>query len=177
MYRTCTEKNWSIGEETCERKAGVKLHDSKPVRGKGFLTQSEIDKLQNCYDLAIRRNVNNLGVMKGAVWALLFHKVLTTEEPQHCVCPSGTDSWCKFKNSVSSGVAYEHKDFLPAPVMDAIKPVFRDLAGVDPLKKCFHGKAHNLSERVISVVWTRLSKTVLSGLTHSSLGVRCNIVL
>jgi hypothetical protein len=27
--------------------------------------------------------------------------------------------------------------------MAAIKPVFRDLAGVEPLKKCFHGKTHN----------------------------------
>jgi hypothetical protein len=44
--------------------------------------------------------------------------------------------------------------------MDAIKPVFRDLAGVNPLKKCFHGKTHNHNESVKSVIWTRISKTV-----------------
>jgi hypothetical protein len=50
-----------------KEKRGTKLHDSKPVEGKGHLTQSEIDKLQNCYGLAIRRNVNYLEVMKRAV--------------------------------------------------------------------------------------------------------------
>jgi hypothetical protein len=38
-----------------KEKSGKKLHDSKPVGGKGRLTQSEIDKLQNYYGLAIRR--------------------------------------------------------------------------------------------------------------------------
>jgi hypothetical protein len=70
--------------------------------------------------------------------------------------PSGGDSWCKFKNSASSGVAYEHKHSLPAPVMDAIKPVFRDLAGVDPLKKYFHEKTQDPNEYVNSLIWTRI---------------------
>jgi hypothetical protein len=73
--------------------------------------------------------------MNGAVWAVLFHRLLTNEQTQHGVCTTGGDSWCKFKNSASSGVAYEHKQSLPAAVMDAIKSVFRDVAGVDPLKK------------------------------------------
>jgi hypothetical protein len=56
-----------------KEKIGRKLHDSKPVvRGKGHLTQSEMDKLQNDYGLAIRRNVSNLEVMKRAVWAVFF---------------------------------------------------------------------------------------------------------
>jgi hypothetical protein len=54
-------------------KRGTKLHVSKPVGGKGHLTQSEIDKLQNYYGLAIRRNVNNLEVMKRTLWAVFFH--------------------------------------------------------------------------------------------------------
>jgi hypothetical protein len=44
--------------------------------------------------------------------------------------------------------------------MDAIRPVFRDLSGVDLLKKYFHGKTHNPNEHVNSVIWTRISKTV-----------------
>jgi hypothetical protein len=43
-----------------KEKIGTKLHDSKPLGGKGHVTESLIDKLQNYYDLAIRRNVNNL---------------------------------------------------------------------------------------------------------------------
>jgi hypothetical protein len=79
-------------------KRGTKLHDSKPVGGKVRPTQSEIDRLQNYYGLAIRRNVNNLEVLKGAVWAVFFHELLKNEKPQHGVCPSGGDSWYKFKN-------------------------------------------------------------------------------
>jgi hypothetical protein len=86
--------------------------------------------------------------------------LLTNEKPQHGLCASGGESWCKFKNSASSGAAYEHKHSLPAAVMDAIKPVFMDLACVDPLKKCFCGKTHNPNEHVNSVIWTRISKTV-----------------
>jgi hypothetical protein len=64
-----------------QEKREIKLHDSKPLGGRGCLTQSEIDKLQNYYGLAIRRNVNNLEVMKRAVWAVFFHKWLTNEKP------------------------------------------------------------------------------------------------
>jgi hypothetical protein len=80
----------------------------------------------------------------------------------------GTPAWC-FPNggdgvnsrTASSGVAYERKDSLPGAVMDAIKPVCRDVAGVAPLKKCFPRKTHNRNESVRSVIWTRISKTVL----------------
>jgi hypothetical protein len=149
----------------------MKLHDSKPFGGKGCLSQSEIDKLQAYCGLAIRRNVRNLEVMKRAVWAVFFHKLLTNEKPQHGIYPSDGDSWCKFKNSASPGVSHEHKHSLPATVMDAIKPVFRDLAGVDPLKKCFHGKAHNPNEHVNSVIWRRISKTVFVRLDTLKFGV------
>jgi hypothetical protein len=97
--------------------------------------------------------------MKRAVWAIFFQKLLTNKEPQHGVCPSGGGNCCKLKNIASLGVTYKHKHSLPAAVMDAIKTMFRDLAGVDPLKKCFHGKIHNPNEHVTSVIWTRISKT------------------
>jgi hypothetical protein len=76
MYRTRTGKNRSKTEETCERKTGTKLHDSKPVAGKGCLTQSEIDKLQNYCGLAIRRNVNNLRGHEESCVGCLFAQVV-----------------------------------------------------------------------------------------------------
>jgi hypothetical protein len=114
--------------------------------------------------------------MKRAVWAVFFHELLKNEKLQHGVCTSGGDNWCKFKNSVSSGVACEHKHSLPAAVMDAMKPVSRDLTGVDPLKKCFHGKTHNPNEHVNSVIWTRISKTIFIRLDTPRFGV-CDAVL
>jgi hypothetical protein len=47
-----------------QEKTRIKSHDSRSVEGKGSLTQSEIEKLQNYYGLTMRRNVNNLEVMK-----------------------------------------------------------------------------------------------------------------
>jgi hypothetical protein len=64
-----------------KEKTGIKLHDSKPVGGKVRLTKSETDKLQNFHGLTIRRNVNNLEVMKRTVWAVFFRKLSTNEEP------------------------------------------------------------------------------------------------
>jgi hypothetical protein len=111
-----------------------------------FGVYDAILQISNYHGLAIRRNVNNLEVMKRGVWAVFFHKLLRNEKSQYGVYPNGVDSWCKFKIIASSGVAYEHKHSLPDAVMDAIKQVFRDHAGVDPLKKCFHGKTHNRNE-------------------------------
>jgi hypothetical protein len=96
---------------------------------------------------------------------------LTNEKPQHGVCPSGGDNWCKFKYSVSSAVAYEHKYSLPAAVMNSIKPGFMYLADVDPLKKCFRGKTHNPNEYVNSVIWARISKTLFVRLDALKFGV------
>jgi hypothetical protein len=53
-----------------QEKRGTRLHDSRPLGGEGRLTQSEMDKSQNYYGLAIRLNVSNLEVMKRAVWAV-----------------------------------------------------------------------------------------------------------
>jgi hypothetical protein len=154
-----------------KEKRGTKLHDSRPVGGKGRLTQSETDKLQNYCGLALKRSVNNLEVMKRAVWAVFLRELLTNEKPPDGVCTSGGDIWCKFKISAGSGVAYEHKHPLPAAVMDAITPVFRDHAGVDPLKKCFHGKIHNPTEYMNPVIWTGISKTVFIRLDTFKFGI------
>jgi len=53
-------------------KANWELHYGKSLGGKGHLTQSEIDILQNYYYLTIARNVNNLKAKKRAVWAVIF---------------------------------------------------------------------------------------------------------
>ena len=50
-----------------KEKICTKLHDGRPLGSKSRLTQSELGKLNNYYDLAIRRNVNNLETMKKAV--------------------------------------------------------------------------------------------------------------
>jgi hypothetical protein len=44
-------------------------------------------------------------------------------------------------------------------------------AGVNSLKKYFHGKTHNRNERVKSVIWTRIPRTVFVRLDTLKFGV------
>ena len=79
----------------------VKQHKgtSKPLHGKGKLTDKIINSLQNIYGLAIRQNCDNLYQMKKAVGAILWHCIETDQghEYRHRFCPTGKLIWCKFK--------------------------------------------------------------------------------
>ena len=121
---------------------GKKLSDGKGIGGAKRLTDSMIDKLQNYYGMAIRSNIHDLESMRRAVWATYFHELSTDEKPQHGLCPKGHDSWCKFNRQEPN---YQHHG-LPLAVMEAIKPIYRDLSQPDLLKKCLHGKTQNVNE-------------------------------
>ncbi|KAJ4425389.1 hypothetical protein ANN_28004 [Periplaneta americana] len=86
------------------------------------------------------------------------------ENPQHHLCPKGTESWCKYNMGLETGEKYIHHHCLPLPIMEVIKPVFRDLAAPELLKKCLHGQTQNPNECVNSVIWSRIPKTVFVGL-------------
>nr|XP_042913800.1 uncharacterized protein LOC122273890 [Parasteatoda tepidariorum] len=150
---------------------GEKLSDKKVLGGRGRLTDSQIDKLQTYYGLAIRRNVGNLDHMRQAVWAIFYHKYSTDEKPQHGLCPSGTESWCGYQKALVSGMSYEHKNSLPAAVMETIRPIFRDLAHPDLLKKCLHGKTQNPNESLNNVIWSRIPKNVVVHIDTLQFGV------
>ena len=55
--------------------------------------------------------------------------------------------------------------------MDASKPVLRDLASVDLLKRCLCGTTQNTFECVNSVIWTRIHKTVFVRLDTIEFGL------
>ncbi|XP_069690036.1 uncharacterized protein [Periplaneta americana] len=151
--------------------SGKKLHDGRTLGGKGGLTKAQIDKIQNYYGLGIRRHPNNLAAMKKAIWAIYFHKLSTDSSPQHGLCPSGPDSWCKYNRAAITGVVHKHKNSLPESVMTTIKPIFRALSNEDLLKKCLHGKTQNPNESFNSVIWRRIPKTDFVRLETLKLGV------
>ena len=62
-----------------------------------------------------------------------------------------------------SNEVYHHKHSLAFPVIEAMRPVFRNLTGPELLRKCLHGKTQNLNESFNSVVWNRVPKTVFVG--------------
>lgn len=150
---------------------GKKVGARMGVGGAGRLSAAEIDRLQQYYGLAIRRNVGDLAAMRRAVWAIYFHKSSTDEEPSHNLCPKGQDSWCKYQKNITGGEPYQHKHSLPREVMEIIKPVFRDLSDQELLKKCMHGRTQNPNECFNSIIWERLPKNVFVQLETLKLGV------
>ncbi|GFW66360.1 uncharacterized protein TNCV_3433231 [Trichonephila clavipes] len=149
---------------------GQKLSDGKPLCGRNRLTEAEIDRLQAYYGLAIRRNLSSVKDMQQAIWAIFLHKLSTDEKPQHGFCPSDSDTWCKFKKAELLGETYHHKNSLPVDVVEAMRPVFRDLANPELLKKCLHGGTQNPNESVNNVIWSRVPKKTFVQLEVLSLG-------
>lgn len=67
---------------------GKKLEDGKGIGGKGRLTLTGIDTLQNFFGKAIRDNKRNARAMSKATHAILKHSS-TPEQPRHEDCPWG----------------------------------------------------------------------------------------
>ncbi|GFT33278.1 uncharacterized protein TNCV_4767581 [Trichonephila clavipes] len=150
---------------------GQILSDGKCLSGKNRLTEHEIDNLHSYYVSAIRRNHSSVQNMRQAIWAIFLHKLSTDEYHQHVFCPIREDSWCGFKKAEASGKSYKHKNSLPVAVVEAMRPIFRDLSHPDLLKKCLHGKTQNPNESFHNVVWSRVPKATFVQIETLSLGV------
>ncbi|GFU60315.1 putative transposase [Trichonephila clavipes] len=128
------------------------LKATAPLCGRNRLTEAEIDRLQAYYGLAIRRNLSSVKDMQQAIWAIFLHKLSTDEKPQHGFCPSDTDTWCKFKKAELLGETYHHKNSLPVDVVEAMRPVFRDLANPELLKSVYMEEISRQGNEMKSVV-------------------------
>lgn len=148
-----------------------KLSDNKPIKGRGRLTDAEIDKLQHYFGLAIRRNTGNLKAMKKAIWATFLHKMSTDAEPKHHLCPLGMESWCGFRRQEAGGPKYTHKNSLPEAVLEAIEPVYKGLTDDSLLRKCLHGGTQNVNESFNRSIWQRIPKTEFVGMRSLQIGV------
>lgn len=156
---------------------GVILSDGKTIGktigGRNRLTDATINKIQQYYGLAICNNAGNVEQMRKAVWTVYFHLSSSNLRPLHGLCPSGVDSWCKYKKAITSGSEYDHEKHhhLPEAIMNELKDIFKDLANVDLLKKCMHSNTQNLNESVNNVIWTRIPKRVFIQLRTLRFGV------
>lgn len=144
---------------------GKKLSDKKTIGGKGRLTDSVIDKLTTYYGMAIRQHSNDYKEMQKAIWAIWYHKRSNDKEAIHDFCPKGTESWCQYNVAKANGTLnkFKHINSLPVAVMDAIKPIFKDLSHPTLLKRCIGGKTQNTNESLNSLIWTFCSKEKNSG--------------
>ena len=161
------QKKAGIALHEFRKKNAGKLKDGLPVGGrKHRLTDSCIDKLQKYYGNAIRRNVfagdisseqakQHIKNMQNDTMAVLYHSCNIENMERHKFCPSGKDSWCRFKRTGSFGNKDHHPDTI---FLELLEPVFRRLSSESPLHHCLPGFSQNNNESINSLVWMRAPK-------------------
>ena len=78
------------------------------------------------------------------VWAMYCHKTSSDDSLIHNFC----GSWCPYLKSKQANELhqFEHTANLPVCVMDASKPIFKDLANTHLLRRCLDGYTQNSNE-------------------------------
>eukprot|EP00112_Aurelia_sp_Birch-Aquarium-sp1_P021080 Seg5580.2 transcript_id=Seg5580.2/GoldUCD/mRNA.D3Y31 product="hypothetical protein" protein_id=Seg5580.2/GoldUCD/D3Y31 len=154
---------------------GTKLLDGKGVGGAGRLTLEIIKKIQNYYGFAIRQNSGNLEGMKGAVRAILQHIVQNPNESledQHCHCPQGPDSWCRFwRDRATHEQTYSENGRLPNAFFKDLEPIFERLSQHELLSRCLMGLTQNQNESINGILWSQIPKTMFCGFAKVTIGV------
>ena len=149
-----------------------KLEDSKPIGGHGRLTETKIKKLQKYYGLAIRQNTLkksnptdrevdvSIYTMKKNIIAILNHSVKGQDPAkQHCFCPVGESSWCKWQQDMATGTStYKDDDCLPEVFLELLRPTFLTPSDTKLLERCIRGTTQNPNECINSMVWVRCPK-------------------
>lgn len=151
-----------------------KLENDKSLGGKGRLTDAAILQIQKYYGLAIRRHCSeSVESMQKAVWAEYFHILSSNEDPQHGLCPSDDETWCKYNLAKKKKEHYDHNQHfhLPADVMAYIKHIFRDLSDKKLLSRCLKGKTQNPNESFNNIIWSHIPKTIFVSLRTLKFGV------
>ena len=141
-----------------------KLKDGKSIGGKGRLTKKIINKMQNYYGLAIRKNKNNLKGMVNDVMAGLYHIASSDSNPQHSLCPRGNESWCAWQRAQATGKRnYKHKSVLPEAIVEEVIPIYRDLSEEQLLSRCLDSYTQNPNESLNKLIWARCPKKIYQG--------------
>ena len=131
--------------------------------GKGKLTNTEIDKVQNCFGIAL----GNLAFMKSACMASMYHIC-----GYHDNCPKSADTCCQYyKDKQDNTNYYKSKGDFPINVRRAILLIYQSLCKSDIMEKCLHGKTQNANESFNGMIWNCVLKATHVGLDFISVGV------
>ena len=146
---------------------GRKLADGKGVGGKGRLTDKVIDKIQNHYGNAIRRNGGDLKQMKNDIWAIYYHMIRDDDqdlEVQHKHCPKSNSTWCKFwQDKINKTSNYNESSRLPEIFRTELKSLFTRLSDDGLLGRCLRGLTQNQNEAVNGQLWSKCPKNKFCG--------------
>jgi hypothetical protein len=113
---------------------------AKPLEGKIHRIECAIKKLKHYCCLAIRRNVNNLEVIKTVGLDIFSHEFSTCDRHQQV-----DDDGCKI-----SVPAYEHNNSLPTIITDEVISAFMDLT-VLRLVKTFLDRKSQKSKQIFKI--------------------------
>jgi hypothetical protein len=64
-------------------------------------------------------------------------------------------------NLEDPNIKYTHKNSLPLAVLKVIKPIYRDPASPDLLRKFQHGKIQNSNESMNALIWSKCLKKIV----------------
>ncbi|GFT36960.1 uncharacterized protein TNCV_175051 [Trichonephila clavipes] len=143
----------------------------KGLGGKGKLSDSFIDKIQNYYGIAIKSNIGNLEEMQRTVIATFYHCCSGKSNTMHGQCPLGSESWCAYQRAQSAGkVFYDKNADLPKNIINKIKPTYLQLCDQNLLRRCLHGKTQNANEAFNGCLWNVVPKEIFVELQTFSLG-------
>lgn len=114
--------------------------------------------------LAIRRYPNSSAKMKREILATYYQKISTDKKPQQ-YCPSGPDSWYKWRRAEPEKTLKEfrHSDPLDNKVQEVLWPIYRSLSFDDLLNRCVGGFTQNNNESFNKTVWQFAPKHINSG--------------
>ena len=149
-----------------------KLIDGKTIGGRGRLSKTNIDTLQNYFGLAIRGNKGDLANMKRDIVASLYHVASTDAKPQHQHCPSGENSWCGYQRDVANKTStYKHKHGIADAVVNKVKPIYDALTKDEDLQGALDCLTQNANESINNFIWRRIPKHTYVGRKTLELGV------
>ena len=169
-----------------EMKANVKGKQYKKslFGGAGKLTDYVITHLTKYYTNAIYRNTNkSVSDLRRDIMASFLHTSSTDENPQHDLCPKGSDSWCFFQKARAlGGPPNTHNKMkvhftLNRQERQIVFGVYKDLSNDDLLRRCLGGHTQNSNEALHSKIWNTLSKNKFFGLKTVRYGIAHTVLV
>lgn len=153
--------------------SGKKLDDENRIGGRGRLTGTQINALQNFYGKAIRDNKGNAAAMWKATHANLKHYSSTLENPQHEHFPAGKDSWCSYNRDVATGETMHCpiQDPFPQAVVKAIQPMFDRIGDKHFIAGCEKCLDQNNNKCLHHVIWGMAPKEQFTSQQEANLAV------
>ena len=92
------QKRVGLGLRNLKKKKNT---HTKGLRGKGKLTNTKVDTVQNYYNIALCLNVGNLAATKSACMASMYHIC-----GYHNNCPKSSDTWCQYQKDKQDNTKY-----------------------------------------------------------------------